>query len=128
MKENNISLNLYEMNKNIIKQLPPLTPLEVFSKKDLFEHYIETTDNIHYMLLCRDYNYYTIFNNNVSLFKEEFKNFSDAVCTIITELGEVYSIELVEGNSIEIWIKPTGEEEVYAFYLFPYDLGVIYYG
>ena len=54
--------------------------------------------------------------------------FKIAVFTIITELGEVYSIELNEDGAMEIWIKPTGEESPYAFYLFPYDAGVVCYG
>ena len=77
------------------------------------------------MLLCRDFNYYTIFNYDSML---SFPDFSSAVCTIITELGDVYSIDLLEDGAMEIWIKPTGEESPYAFYLFPYDAGVVYYG
>ena len=57
-----------------------------------------------------------------------FSSFAEAVITIITELGEVYSIDCLDDGGIEIWIKPTGEESPYAFYLFPYDAGVVYYG
>ena len=57
----------------------------------------------------------------------EFHNLSDAVLTIAFELGDVYSVEETGDGAIEIWIKPTGEEEPYAFYLFSYDAGVVYY-
>lgn len=122
--DKNSGLNLYELNKNIINQLPSLTKEQIFEKKDLIKKYRDNTNNIFHMLLCRDYNYYTIF---VEKENDEFHNLSDAVLTIVFELGDVYSIEETEDGAIEIWIKPTGEEEPYAFYLFPYDAGVVYY-
>ena len=82
--------------------------------------------NIHYMLLCKDYNYYTIFESDTMT---SIPNFSAAVCEIISKLGKVMSIELTETeDAVEIWIIPEGEESAFAFYLFPYDAGVVYYG
>jgi hypothetical protein len=56
------------------------------------------------------------------------KSFRETVCEIIQELGEVFSLELLEDGAVEIWLKPVCAEEPYAFYLFPYDAGVVYYG
>ena len=120
-----LELNLYDLNKNIIDQLNPLTANEVSMKMGLINEYYQKANNTYHMLLCRDFNYYTIFNYDSML---SFPDFPSAICTIITELGEVYSIELLEDGAMEIWIKPTGEESPYAFYLFPYDAGVVYYG
>lgn len=120
-----LELNLYDLNKNIIEQLNPLTMNEVSMKMGLINEYYQNANNTYHMLLCRDFNYYTIFNYDSML---TLPDFADAVCTIITELGDVYSIELLEDGAMEIWIKPTGEESPYAFYLFPYDAGVVYYG
>lgn len=120
-----LELNLYDLNKNIIEQLNPLTTNEVSMKMGLINEYYQKANNTYHMLLCRDFNYYTIFNYDGML---TFPDFAGAVCTIITELGDVYSIELLEDGAMEIWIKPTGEESPYAFYLFPYDAGVVYYG
>ena len=124
IENKNLELNLYDLNKNIINQLEPMTKNEILSKIDLIEEYYNSSNNNHHMLLCRDYNYYTIFEKN------EFSlitKFADTVIEIVTELGEVYSIEINEDKVLEIWIKPTGEENPYAFYLFPYDAGVVYY-
>lgn len=118
-------MNLYDLNKNVISQLDPLTPNEITMKMGMIEEYYINTNNTYHMLLCRDFNYYTIFTYDSML---SFPNFSGAICTIITELGEVYSIEVNGDGVLEIWIKPTGEESPYAFYLFPYDAGVVYYG
>ena len=120
-----LELNLYDLNKNIIEQLNPLTTNEVSMKMGLINEYYQKANNTYHMLLCRDFNYYTIFNYDSML---TFPDFAGAVCTIVTELGDVYSIELLEDGAMEIWIKPTGEESPYAFYLFPYDAGVVYYG
>lgn len=120
-----LELNLYDLNKNIIEQLNPLTMNEVSMKMNLINEYYQNANNTYHMLLCRDFNYYTIFNYDSML---TLPDFADAVCTIITELGDVYSIELLKNGVMEIWIKPTGEESPYAFYLFPYDAGVVYYG
>ena len=120
-----LELNLYDLNRNIIEQLNPLTTNEVSMKMGLINEYYQKANNTYHMLLCRDFNYYTIFNYDSML---TLPDFASAVCTIITELGDVYSIELLEDGAMEIWIKPTGEESPYAFYLFPYDAGVVYYG
>ena len=118
-------MNLYDLNKNIISQLDPLTNGEITMKMGLIKEYYDKANNTYHMLLCKDFNYYTIFNYDSML---SFPDFPSAICTIIAELGEVYSIELLEDGAMEIWIKPTGEESPYAFYLFPYDAGVVYYG
>ena len=124
-EEKGFEMNLYDLNKNVIGQLDPLTPGEITMKMSLFKDYYDKANNLYHMLLCRDFNYYTIFNYNSM---PNTPDFSSIVCTVITELGEVYSIELLEDGAMEIWIRPTGEESPYAFYLFPYDAGVVYYG
>lgn len=123
-KDTGLNLNLYDLNKSIIGQLKPLEKTDLFSKVEIIRDLKHKSKNKHYMLLCKDYNYYTIFEEKEN---DEFFNLSDAVLTIAFELGDVYSIEKTGDGAIEIWIKPTGEEEPYAFYLFPYDAGVVYY-
>ena len=118
-------MNLYELNKNVIGQLDPLTSNEITLKMSLIDEYYSKTNNTYHMLLCRDFNYYTIFSYDSMM---SFPSFSGAVCTIITELGDVYSIDMNNDGVLEIWIQPTGEASPYAFYLFPYDAGVVYYG
>ena len=82
--------------------------------------------NNHYMLLCKEYNYYTIFESDTML---NMPTFGAAVCEIISNIGDVFSIDATEdGAAIEIWIKPDEQESVFVFYLFPYDAGVVYYG
>ena len=121
----NFGMNLYDLNKNIISQLEPLTKVEITEKVNtIIEDFRIKTYNKFYMLLCRDFNYYTLFAKA----EDDITNFSNTVMEIITELGNIYSIEETAKNIIEIWIKPEGEKTPLAFYLFPYDAGVVYYG
>lgn len=122
--ENQIELNLYDLNKSVINQLEPMTPDEIIDNLNLIEEYYHKFDNSFHMLLCKDYNYYTVFAPNDIITIE----FTATVYDIIVSLGTIYSIENTEDGAIEIWIKPEGEEMPYAFYLFPYDAGVVYYG
>jgi hypothetical protein len=120
-----ISMNLYELNKSIINQLEPMTNSDIANKMDLFE-FLQIKNGKYYMLLCKEYSYYTIFEFDPMI---SMPNFSSAVCEIISNLGKVMSIELTQTeDAIEIWIIPKGEEEAFVFYLFPYDSGVVYYG
>ena len=119
-----IDLNLYDLNRSIINQLTPMTTDEVIDKIPLIKEYYHKSDNSYHMLLCKDYSYYTIFAPDSIMTTD----FSTEVYNIIINLGNIYSIEKNEDGAIEIWIKPEGEETPYAFYLFPYDMGVVYYG
>ena len=121
-----ITMNLYDLNKSIINQLPIMSNKDISAKIDIIEELHKKTANDHYMLLCKEYSYYTIFESDCML---NMPSFGAAVCEIISTVGDIYSIEPTEDKgAIEIWIKPDGEEDALAFYLFPYDGGVVYYG
>ena len=121
---NGVSMNLYELNKSIVNQLTPLTISEILDKAQIIEDMHNTVRNIHYMLLCKEYNYYTIFEAD----DNPIVTLQVAVCDILEELGDIYSIEDKGDGAIEFLVKPFNEEEPFVFYFFPYDKGVVYYG
>lgn len=103
-----------------------MTTSDIARKMIVIEDLHKASMNIHYMLLCKEYNYYTIFESDSML---NMPTLGAAVCEIISNIGDVYSIGPTENkDAIEIWIKPEGKEDAMAFYLFPYDAGVVYYG
>ena len=124
INSNGVSMNLYELNKSIVNQLTPLTISEILDKAQIIEDMHNTVRNIHYMLLCKEYNYYTIFEAD----DNPIVTLKVAVCDILEELGDIYSIEDKGDGAIEFWVKPFNEEEPLVFYFFPYDKGVVYYG
>ena len=77
-----------------------------------------------YMLLCRELNYYTVFQRQFNAATHE--NFGDVVIECLENLGDIKSIELTETkDAIEAWIVDPNEHEAYVVYLFNYDQGVI---
>jgi hypothetical protein len=121
-----LTMNLYDLNKTVINQLQPMTANQITEKMNLFSELQAASQNIHYMLLCKEYNYYTIFEADIHM---SIPTFGAAVCEIVSSLGDVMSIEFTEDKmAVEIWIRAEEEEDCFAFYLFPYDKGVVYYG
>lgn len=120
---------LYDMNKNIIQQLP------VLSKKDIEEKVTDLSLSLgaryqYYMLLNNEKHDYTLFN-----FAEKPTScidFRNDLIECLENRGQIASIERATGeNAYEIWIKTHSyydeETEVLCYYFFPYDIGVLEY-
>jgi hypothetical protein len=120
----NIGLGtLYDMNKNIMAQMPSL------SNKDITNLITNMALSLgdryqYYMLLNNEKHDYTVFNfcgksTTCVEFREDFK---ECLCN----RGDVLAIDAKDYNSYEIWLK-TEDEEILCYYFFPYDLGVLEY-
>lgn len=117
-------MNLYEMNQNMVKQLPVLD----ITEKEL--NLINQLHNIHgnqyYMLLCNDMKYYTILkaSSTWAIMPTMCETLGLTVVDCLKSIGNIKSIDLVPDNSaIEIWLE--NAEGVYCMYLFPYNEGVV---
>lgn len=116
-----LNLNLYDLNKQIIAQLPDYTDEDFTKAYTLIDEFGRGRSWC--MLLGREVNYYTVFHN---LIKDADETFASAVIDCCKYQGTVKSIGWAgEDNheAIEIWIM-IGEEPV-VFYLFDYAQGVI---
>lgn len=119
----NLGMSLYDLNKQAIAQLPCLNEEGMISAKKTINDYGNTINNNFYMLLCREANYYTLFNINRE--NSELENFGELVLECATDLGALKSVELTEdGNAIEIWVHCANREPD-VMYLFGYDAGVV---
>ena len=117
--EGNLQMNLYDLNKQIISQMPNETADKAI---ETIKQYMVEMENTFYMLLCRDINYYTLFYI-VDYITEPAA--ADEVFACASDLGAVKSVERTEdGAAVEIWFQAEGEEPA-AMYLFGYDGGVI---
>lgn len=112
--KNLFSMNLYDLNKSIIGQLPKKTKEELIELEKVINDYHYKINSKFYMLLCKDISYYTILNND-NYFATEF--LGEVVIDCASNVGSIISIDPTEDNTIEIWVK-TPEEEVVCMYLF----------
>ena len=126
MKNVDMGLNVYEFNKNIMKQMTPIEDLSK-GKKELINFLEMTPAEQYLMLLCREKNDYTLFNFYDTWSDEQFAN--DVIeCFTNRELS-IVNIETVDnGMAIELWVKEPGQmENAYLYYIFPADQMVIEY-
>lgn len=115
----NLELGLYELNKQVISQLPSLTDKELDKKIDTINICHEKCVNNFYMLYGKEISYFTLFK------VDEPIHFAKTVLDCLNEIGEIKAIDPTEdGLAIEIWVQPTDKEPT-CLYLFPYDNGLV---
>lgn len=116
-----ISMDLYDMNKQIIIQLPTLTDDELNEKKYSIDALNAKYNNEYYMLYGKEISYFTLFKI------VEPQYFSYEVIECLKNVGDIKAIDLTEDkDAVEIWVIANGEAT--CLYLFPYDLGIVQVG
>jgi hypothetical protein len=117
---------LYDFNKAAMLNESKLNKKERKEKKEeLSKYFLDNSDKKYFMLLCNELKYYTIFSF-ISKGKEQYETAAQDVFECLENWKDVLSVERTEDKtSYEIWVRDNNE--VYAFYLFPYDAGVIEY-
>jgi hypothetical protein len=114
-----VTMGLYDMNKQIIAQLPTLTDLE--EKKELIHMLHNKWNNFYYMLYGKEISYFTLFNIINS------QDFGNIVIECLNNIGDIKAIDLTETqDAIEIWVE--SEDGPTCLYLFPYDSGIVQVG
>lgn len=124
-----LNLNLYDLNKSAVAQLPALTNEEIHIKCDEFTKAIhEEYKDRYYMLYGKEIGYFTLFHMN-----DVHKNYLNITYHPIgVELEEcltnlssdIKSIDYNDdGTALEIWLEYNGD--IICMYFFPYDSGVI---
>ena len=115
-----ISISLYDLNKQLAMQLPPLEESDYEDFMKIVEDFRTEHKSSYYMILCKELSFYTIFAKD----NYEKNSLEEAVLDYCISTGPIHSVSLTENNdAIEIWIEY--ENEVYVFYLFDYERGVI---
>ena len=116
-----INMGLYEMNKQIISQLPKLTEAELFDRDLLINTLHAKFNNEFYMLYGKEISYFTLFRIFDSI------RFGNEVIDCLNNVGDIKAIDFTEAqDTIEIWIQD--EDGPTCLYLFPYDSGVVQVG
>ena len=117
----NMSMGLYDMNKQIIAQLPTLAESELKEKKYPIDALNSKYNNEYYMLYGKEISYFTLFKI------VEPQYFSYEVIECLKNVGDIKAIDLTEDkDAVEIWV--IADSEATCLYLFPYDLGIVQVG
>lgn len=117
---------LYDFNKNAMASFEPIDVIQfnrmLNSISDAMINASEYYDRHYWMLLCHDRRDFTLFNIIA------ISNIYDIINELRPTLenrGQILDIELQDTGAYEIWIRDTETQENFAYYLFPYDEGVI---
>ena len=117
----NSGINLAEMNKNIISQMPPLDMEK--ERESIIEELINWTNNYsdhYYMLYGKEIGYFTLIHEDEFSCEETI---ADVVLECLQNLGTLYSVSL-EPGAYEFWVKLNDTGAYTYLYLFPFDNGV----
>ena len=117
----NISMGLYDMNKQIITQLPTLTTDDLLEKLPLVEELHNKYNNEYYMLYGKEISYFTLFK------LKQVESFPHEAIDCLQNIGPIKAIDLTEDkDAIEAWVM--ADDEATCLYLFPYDNGLVVVG
>lgn len=118
----NINLALYDMNKQIISQLPTIENFDdaIFVINNLHKKF----QNQFYMLYGKEISYFTLFQ----IIGAEI-TFGKEVIDCLNNVGQIKAIDMTEDeDAVEIWIYMEDDKDATCLYLFPYDLGLVKVG
>lgn len=120
----NTGLTEYDINKDVISQLPSLiTPEQLEPARKILVNYFLRKENMegYFMLLCNDLRYYTVFNRKFEFMLDKIE---DVVIECLQDNGAIQQINLTEDEeNVECWIK--NEKGVFMFMLFNYNWGIV---
>lgn len=120
MDSSGIEMGLYDMNKQIIAQLPILEDFEK-AMNDIWTLY-EKYHNKYFMLYGKEISYFTVFK----IIEPQY--LGEDVLDCCLNVGLVKAMDLTEaGDAVEIWVQPNDGEPT-CLYLFPYDSGIVQVG
>lgn len=116
--------SLYEMNKQLFKQIKPpseqIINLELANIGAWFSANINTK---YYMLLCKERSDYTLFH----LDEFNYNKLIQELKEVLEERGDIMGFDFVHGeNAYQCWVRERDDEhQVYMFMLFDADWMVV---
>lgn len=122
MDKIDLHMTIYEMNQQIIAQIPTYTNEQIQNGVNIINEFDKQQRATYYMLLCKEFSYFTLFEFENS----SSENLGQAVMDCLTHLGDIKAIETADNTQIEIWVMISDTAQ--CFHLFKYDQGVVKYG
>ena len=113
------TMSLYEYSKQVVANEVPMDPI-LFNQK-MIEVSMDMVEHTYMMLLCHDRRDYTIFHITNADKEIAAKEISET----LYNRGKILLVDKQKDGSWEIWIRDSITNENFAYYLFPYDDGVV---
>ena len=113
------TMSLYEYSKQVVANEVPMDPI-LFNKK-MIEVSTDMVEHTYMMLLCHDRRDYTIFH----IANTDKKIAAKEISQTLYNRGKTLLVDNQKDGSWEIWIRDSLTDENFAYYLFPYDDGVV---
>ena len=113
------TMSLYEYSKQVVANEVPMDPI-LFNKK-MIEVSMDMVEHTYMMLLCHDRRDYTIFH----IANTDKKIAAKEISETLHNRGKILLVDKQKDGSWEIWIRDSLTDENFAYYLFPYDDGVV---
>ena len=112
-------MSLYEYSKQVVANEVSMDPI-LFNKK-MIEVSADMVEHTYMMLLCHDRRDYTIFH----IANTDKKIAAKEISETLHNRGKILLVDKQKDGSWEIWIRDSLTDENFAYYLFPYDDGVV---
>ena len=113
------TMSLYEYSKQVVANEVPMDPI-LFNQK-MIEVSMDMVEHTYMMLLCHDRRDYTIFH----IANADKKIAAKEISETLYNRGKILLVDKQKDGSWEIWIRDSLTNENFAYYLFPYDNGVV---
>lgn len=120
--------NLYDMNKQLMAQEAEIAADVLEQKKQhLITWITENFTQSYFMLLCNERKDYTVFRmKDASATIGAITSMANDVIECMTNRGTLLALDLQEAGGWELWMRDENNE-VFAYYLFPYGAAVLEY-
>lgn len=118
-----MEMTLYDLNAQAILQMEqePDDSME----STLFTFLIEKYDTTkHFLLLCRDISYYTIFEKSSEVYYGEDFNLLNELKECVEPYGDIKTLYITDNGTIELWTV-NKFDDILCFLLFPCDDWVV---
>lgn len=117
------AMTLYDLSKQLAANEEPMdADRRDKAISDIAKDLDENFKDIYFMLLCRERNDYTVFRLNAD---HSVKNLSKDIDEVLYNRGNLVIADKQKDGAWEIWIRDYKTKENFAYYLFPYDTGII---
>lgn len=116
-KTSNVDVSLYDINKQIISQMPEITKEEAIKILDDYQWMHASTSYFGFMSFEK--HYFTIFHRTEN---KQDTMFAAIALDCIQNIGHLKTLN-IENETLEVWLDIGNE--IYQYLIFPYDEGIV---